>query len=478
MRTRFSGALALLLLGCGARTALDEPDAGAPTPPVSAERCDGLDDDGDGRIDEGLPPLVCGACEVAACVDGHPGMCPAEGTGAPELCNAIDDDCDGRVDEGLPFGLVGDPVVLRDVDEGSVGTCERCAHVIHATLQTMGGRLYAVWNFDYGGYVPGPTSFVRPLDDRGRPDGPPRPLLDVPITQIRFAPSHDGLTIASFCERDMAVLDHWRSAFFDADAERVGEIRAREHDEESCRGVPEVTWNGSTHFFARQVPGVGIRIETADATGRPLATESYEIAAEPRFARWGADVFLASSRELTGPDDASLRLQRFDRNAQRVDTLLLRPSATRIRASDSVLVEGGTSLLLLQLSWSSERGPILDGFFWELIEVSPDDGTSSTVGRIDLVGEPTSPDVFRRAPDDLIGAWTLRPDPLDRTAEVTEVMRFTSHGEELGRWTLPPGERTSDYVVRVHGGRVFVLYLREIERRRNRVELLELGCVP
>jgi hypothetical protein len=113
---------------------------------------------------------------------------------------------------------------------------------------------------------------------------------------------------------------------------------------------------------------------------------------------------------------------------------------------------------------------------WDVVEVHPIAGTSDTVGRIELSAVAQEPDVVRRAPDDLVGVWRLQPE---RSSAFTEVVRFTSHGEELGRWSLPTDERTSDYVVRVHEGRVFVIYLREVvPRRRNRVELLELGCVP
>ncbi len=50
-------AFALALLGCGARSSLDEfpRDAGAPATP---ELCNGLDDDEDGRVDEGVPGTV------------------------------------------------------------------------------------------------------------------------------------------------------------------------------------------------------------------------------------------------------------------------------------------------------------------------------------------------------------------------------------------------------------------------------------
>ena len=76
---------------------------------VQAEICDGIDNDGDGQIDEGLP--VDGP-PVDADGDDFP-LCPTEQQpvidcndqrdfifpGAPELCNGMDDDCDGVIDD-------------------------------------------------------------------------------------------------------------------------------------------------------------------------------------------------------------------------------------------------------------------------------------------------------------------------------------------------------------------------------------------
>jgi len=71
---------------------------GTPGTPT-AEVCNNIDDNCDGRVDEGLGTISCGqgGCEqtVAACINGQPGLC-TPGLPKAEICgNGIDEDCDG-----------------------------------------------------------------------------------------------------------------------------------------------------------------------------------------------------------------------------------------------------------------------------------------------------------------------------------------------------------------------------------------------
>ncbi|MBD3311232.1 MAG: hypothetical protein GF349_01890 [Candidatus Magasanikbacteria bacterium] len=89
---------------CIAGEEVNTCEAGTP----SDEECNGLDDDCDGDIDEGLDDYTiecgvgeCEATAVVSCVNGQPEGTCTPGRPSSEECNNLDDDCDGDVDEGV-----------------------------------------------------------------------------------------------------------------------------------------------------------------------------------------------------------------------------------------------------------------------------------------------------------------------------------------------------------------------------------------
>ncbi|MHC4838845.1 MAG: MYXO-CTERM sorting domain-containing protein, partial [Planctomycetota bacterium] len=122
----------------GAETCVDGAAVCEPALPPGGELCNGQDDDCDGSTDEGLAGRPCatgqpGACRATTetCEDGE-WVCAEEGP-APEeeRCDNIDEDCDGRVDESLrnACGLCGalDEETCNGVDDDCDGTTDEAS---------------------------------------------------------------------------------------------------------------------------------------------------------------------------------------------------------------------------------------------------------------------------------------------------------------------------------------------------------------
>ena len=93
------------------------------------EKCDGLDNNCDGAVDEDLGFSACGvgACETitATCVDGEPQTC-VPGAPTPELCDGLDNDCDGAVDEDMGSTTCGLGVCEHTVFNCTDGVLQDC----------------------------------------------------------------------------------------------------------------------------------------------------------------------------------------------------------------------------------------------------------------------------------------------------------------------------------------------------------------
>ena len=112
-------------LACVGGAMIDSCQAGAPT----AETCDGIDNNCNGTADDGIEPVAttcgAGACSgntgTLTCANGATvDSCdPLEGAVA-EICDGLDNDCDGTTDDGISCGCING--TTREVACG-MGAC-------------------------------------------------------------------------------------------------------------------------------------------------------------------------------------------------------------------------------------------------------------------------------------------------------------------------------------------------------------------
>ncbi len=115
-------------------------------PTAETETCNGRDDDCDGHIDEEITRACSGECGpgIETCVAGSFGACSARDRGTEECGGAtahVDDDCDGRVDEGFGPQVVNSTYTnARTYHPRCDGSTERigldCNEAFHAFCST------------------------------------------------------------------------------------------------------------------------------------------------------------------------------------------------------------------------------------------------------------------------------------------------------------------------------------------------------
>ena len=111
---------------------------------ASLEVCNGQDDNCDGQVDEGLGTSTCGkgVClhTVPNCLDGVPQTCDPMQDAGTEVCNGMDDNCDGQVDEGLGNTTCGKGICDHATPNCVSGVPQTCDPLQGATAELCNGK--------------------------------------------------------------------------------------------------------------------------------------------------------------------------------------------------------------------------------------------------------------------------------------------------------------------------------------------------
>ncbi|MFO0555434.1 MAG: hypothetical protein U0271_44060 [Polyangiaceae bacterium] len=339
--------------GCGARTGLGDADrdVGGAGGAGAREICNGLDDDLDGDVDEGLGTITCGvgACrvEVAACIDGSPATC-VPGSPSPEVCNGEDDDCDGAVDEDLGLARVAGPFTL----DPSLN------YLAYASVVPSDDGFVFAYGTGFNGSNPQTNVFYGVLDASGAPVTTKAPLTTLNMANGLTLSRADGGFLASYCGRygseDRAAIG-WLS-----DALEFTDFGVRPPASNHCgAGTPGGIATGDRLLFGWTDNSIfDVRLDVSSNDGASLDTVTLapgdgDLYSHPRFAKLGDLVLATYSALVDGV--FLLRVHRLDPLGQEVAPPLELTAPIGTNWTDAQVVAGAAGFFIWARGASGER---------------------------------------------------------------------------------------------------------------------------
>lgn len=452
----------MLLSACGARTPLGDVDGAAASP----ERCDGVDDDGDGRVDEGIAPIRCGlgSCvrEVPGCADGRPGRCEPR-PGSAELCNGLDDDCDGASDEGLPLTTLSDPIVLRRSGETRSGDCMVCDEVFGADVLPTSDGLAVVWQVGFATFDPRPNTFWVRTDLRGEPLEAPRLWTErSTIYVLRAAPFRAGGGLIVTCERRSDGRERVLLLLADERGAARGEPIPVDIQCGPPGSIPQV---GSTGEHALLLAGA---LELRSADGALLASREAELPL--LVTRDGGGMLLGVGAEDPSGWPLGLRLAPLDARGTPIGS----PALATFSVDDGVIRSGTAAVSGDGWRVFAVLGRGGFGASNEHVLTTTTDRAGSALGPWTDLGDGGG---VVRAIGTSDGGAVLFMQP-DLSSESGLLVRLDADGMEAQRWDVG-ALRTNEVSLRDVRGRIAVLQIvDQPTRRHNELHLRMLTCGP